>query len=512
MKAEKNTRKIWVAVFIVALFLISSMMPVDAGMLVDQSAQSTPLQSQTITTTSPFYYHNKYAVIIIGAFGDVQHYKWFSNDAQRQYNLATQKLGFNSDNVYVLFTFSDNESWVPDPSFNPSIVDCAATEENIKTVFNDLKNKMDPHGYDLLYVVVIAHGIDLGWYYGSLLHKKFPWWPEGDIFPNGHDTYFGVTKPTDGSDAQELEIEYNYSAGDYYCNQSAQSAQIVQSIQSSYVDNSSKIDDKVFDYELNDYTRDVPARRIIFVLNPCMSGGFINDLSGKNRVIITASKEDELANAPFIGYFYYGLNGDADNNGDGRISLAEVFDYTSNKVKEWLINRPEETPEHPLLDDNGDRAGHNIAESDYDPTTEGKDDYVSARIYDLSYEEINYPPEKPTITGPSGGKPGTSYNYTFNAVDSNGDQVKYLIDWGDGNTVTTDLNPSNTDVKVSHTWNAKGTYTIKAKAKDVYNAESDWETLSVSMPRGKILPNQLFLQFLQNHPHMFPILRHLMGL
>jgi hypothetical protein len=54
----------------------------------------------------------------------------------------------------------------------------------------------------------------------------------------------------------------------------------------------------------------------------------------------------------------------------------------------------------------------------------------------------NQPPGVPTINGPSNGKPGTSYDFVFNAVDPDGNQIKYIINWGDGNTDTTALVPS----------------------------------------------------------------------
>ena len=45
----------------------------------------------------------------------------------------------------------------------------------------------------------------------------------------------------------------------------------------------------------------------------------------------------------------------------------------------------------------------------------------------------NEPPYAPIINGPTYGKTGTEYNYTFSTIDPDGDDVYYYIHWGDGN-------------------------------------------------------------------------------
>ena len=55
------------------------------------------------------------------------------------------------------------------------------------------------------------------------------------------------------------------------------------------------------------------------------------------------------------------------------------------------------------------------------------------------------------------------------------------------------------------------------KAKDVFDEESDWGTLEVSMPKSKAINTMpLFLRFLENfferYLNAFPILRQLLGL
>jgi hypothetical protein len=128
------------------------------------------------------------------------------------------------------------------------------------------------------------------------------------------------------------------------------------------------------------------------------------------------------------------------------------------------------------------------------------------------YALPNDPPLAPSITGPNGGKVGTSYEFKFNAVDPNGDNVRYIIDWDDTTSNTTAYGPHNTDFPVSHTWTLEDTYTIKAKAQDIFGAIGPEATKTVNMPRNKAIQTQLFLRFLQNHPNLFPILRQLLGL
>ena len=95
----------------------------------------------------------------------------------------------------------------------------------------------------------------------------------------------------------------------------------------------------------------------------------------------------------------------------------------------------------------------------------------------------NTKPTTPTITGEANGKVDTSYEYTFMTIDPDGFEVSYFVDWGDNTTTEwTAFSDSGTAIKLSHTWTAKGDYTIKCKAKDRIEKESDWETLSVSMP------------------------------
>jgi hypothetical protein len=110
----------------------------------------------------------------------------------------------------------------------------------------------------------------------------------------------------------------------------------------------------------------------------------------------------------------------------------------------------------------------------------------------------NVRPNAPTITGPNNGKPGESLTFTFNAVDPDGDNVKFIIDWGDGNSDTTDFVASGTDKSVSNVWDSENTFTITAKAEDEYGLIGPETTFTVTIPREKTIYNS-FIQFLQSH-------------
>lgn len=114
-------------------------------------------------------------------------------------------------------------------------------------------------------------------------------------------------------------------------NESSKSSQIV-------LWNKSAITDKEFAKEVNK----VNAGKINICMEQCYSGGFIDDLSGMNRLIATACNYNELSyatsdrlynefvyhwSAAILGTYPSGRTADADTNQDGLISMQEAFDY-----------------------------------------------------------------------------------------------------------------------------------------------------------------------------------------
>jgi len=133
--------------------------------------------------------------------------------------------------------------------------------------------------------------------------------------------------------------------------------------------------------------------------------------------------------------------------------------------------------------------------------------------YSNWYAIDNTQPEKPTIDGDATVKVRKSIDFNFTGVDPDGFNVSYFVDWGDNTTTGwTEFTDSGVPVTLNHTWNKRGTYTIKCKVKDLAENESDWATLSVKVPFTINVPSFPFLEkLLQRFPHAFPILRHLMG-
>jgi len=131
--------------------------------------------------------------------------------------------------------------------------------------------------------------------------------------------------------------------------------------------------------------------------------------------------------------------------------------------------------------------------------------------YEISEPPETLPPEIPNINGPIMGRIKTDYNYTIVTSDPELEEISYYIDWGDG-TVKEMIGPydSNEEITSSHQWLQRGNYIIQVKAKDCNDEESNWGTLEVSMPKNKPYNKLPFLNFLENHPNLFPILRYLM--
>jgi len=126
----------------------------------------------------------------------------------------------------------------------------------------------------------------------------------------------------------------------------------------------------------------------------------------------------------------------------------------------------------------------------------------------------NNPPYKPKIEGLKEIKVGEENEYTFSAKDPEEQNVSYRIEWGDGtDSGWLDYVESETEIKLNHTWEDKGNFEIRCKAKDIYGAESEEATLRVTVPKNKPFNSNfnLFNWLLNQFPNAFPILKYILG-
>ncbi len=100
--------------------------------------------------------------------------------------------------------------------------------------------------------------------------------------------------------------------------------------------------------------------RIVVLVNAASaSGDFLPVLSGREHVVITATKSAMEGNETTFGeHFAKALVSEsADADRDGRVTLLEAFDYARREVAKGYETRNLLATEHALLDDDGDGKG-----------------------------------------------------------------------------------------------------------------------------------------------------------
>jgi nitrous oxidase accessory protein len=110
----------------------------------------------------------------------------------------------------------------------------------------------------------------------------------------------------------------------------------------------------------------------------------------------------------------------------------------------------------------------------------------------------NYPPDTPTIDGPDSGGWGKPYHFTFQSSDNEGSEIWYYIDWGDEhNTGWMGPFASGEEISDAHTWTQQETFTIRCKAKDMYDIHSDWAEFEITIPRTRASTYHRLLEYFQ---------------
>ena len=124
----------------------------------------------------------------------------------------------------------------------------------------------------------------------------------------------------------------------------------------------------------------------------------------------------------------------------------------------------------------------------------------------------NSPPAKPTISGPSTGKPGKTINFNFSSTDPEGNDLYYFVYWGDGDYEDWDgPYTSGEEATLGHSWSKAGVYTITAKAMDEYGAKSEPNQVQLKITKSKELTSPVLHQILEKLVNHFPILNYLLN-
>ena len=110
------------------------------------------------------------------------------------------------------------------------------------------------------------------------------------------------------------------------------------------------------DLTADDYARLLGAlksQRIVFVNTASASGAFLQPLAGPGRTIITSTKTGGEKNEPVFAQFFADAFKDpaADTDRNGRVSMAEAFEYAKSKAAATYTKAGTILTEHATLDD-----------------------------------------------------------------------------------------------------------------------------------------------------------------
>jgi subtilisin family serine protease len=125
---------------------------------------------------------------------------------------------------------------------------------------------------------------------------------------------------------------------------------------------------RLYDDDLKYYLDQLnPSLKIVF-LEPCFAGGFVDDLSSPDTIVMSANIEEDFSwGNIFVRGFSTALSEPrlSDSDGDGHVSMVEAFNYAA-------INDHIEDPQY---DDNGDRISHT------DPIPNGGEGTLGSTVY-----------------------------------------------------------------------------------------------------------------------------------
>ena len=267
-----------------------------------------------------------YAVLISGGANQANAHSRYWNDLKLVYSILVNNYSYNPDRIIVIYKNGVGED-------NDMPVDFSATTTNVATAFQNVAGNIT--NQQTLFVFTTNHG--------GGFHPNDPFgnYNYGINDANGDEPEAGYSEAVFGTD-------FN-NDGDLLDMQPA-----VDEVLNLYY-NQLLLDD-----DLATMLNNINSNRTIVVMEQCFSGGFISDLSGPNRVILTACHEEEFSWAAdtegnfdeFAFHFAEAINTSdmrADSDSDGEISMQEAFNFASQN---------DSGNEQPQYDDDGDGVGH----------------------------------------------------------------------------------------------------------------------------------------------------------
>jgi hypothetical protein len=119
--------------------------------------------------------------------------------------------------------------------------------------------------------------------------------------------------------------------------------------------------------EWADMLRPLPGR-LVFLNAASGSFPFIQELSGRNHIVITANDSAAQTFETALPQFLVASMTDeaADLDKNGRVSVWESFVFASARVKGYFDQRAQLSTEHPMLDDDGDGVGRLVDDETQD--------------------------------------------------------------------------------------------------------------------------------------------------
>ena len=93
----------------------------------------------------------------------------------------------------------------------------------------------------------------------------------------------------------------------------------------------------------------------------------------------------------------------------------------------------------------------------------------------------NRPPLKPSLSGPTQGNRNVSYVFALMTTDPDGDNIRYIIYWGDGLQNISAFIKSGRRLDLAHQWSSFGFYTVQVCAQDQSNATSEMHEVVIAI-------------------------------